>query len=596
MSEYSVAEKPYHIAIVDHILDNVHGQIGLTPVENAIERLPIFKRLHNISQLGLVNRIFPCAVHTRYSHSLGVMHVASLMTESINGKFRVPFFDDDDIQVIRLAGLLHDIGHYPMSHNIEAAYKARLRPKEPVHEHLDTYVNCPAFLYPPQKETKSENEPSKSRSSLSNYSGSQSMHHEYIGYEIITNNKTLFDAVRDNYVLIYDGEDNEKKLNPFYNYKKEKNATYSIDEIDSIVRKIMTVIGNIVIGNYSYKDASETEDNVFFDKYSAMVQLIHSEMDADNIDYLLRDATFSGTTYGTMDMSLLISALTVSKLTYEYENNGITYTGSKFLVGILKKRAGCVEQFLLSKYMAYGQVVFSKYVSILEAMLFRVACKLITDDGKYGRKQLKALVQNANTQRDYLDFNDSYILNRIRTFQDDIGQYCVPSPDQEMFIQINDNLAFDMMEEVSSVSLKRDTLIRNIKKSDLYKSFCKVCNKLGDQTEKEVQASSLLTELISYRFESYSLTKQLPYDVFLKTFENDQSTPLLSFQSHYFRLANGIPVLETNSLYSLSGTPQGSNKLPQLVVDLESSLLHEIYSLSFVFLRKYKIENNMSSY
>jgi len=464
-----------------------------------------------------------------------------------------------------------------------------------VYEHLDTYVNCPSFLYPPQKKAKTEKKPSKRKSSLSNYSGAQGMHHEYIGYEIITNNKTLFEAVRNNYVLIYDGEDNDKKLNPFYNYKGEKNATYTIDEIDGIVKKIMTAIGNIVIGNYSYKDASETEDHVFFDKYSAMVQLIHSEMDADNIDYLLRDATFSGTTYGTMDMSLLISALTVSKLTYEYENDGVSYSGNKYLVGILKKRAGCVEQFLLSKYMAYGQVVFSKYVSILEAMLFRVACKLMTEDRKYGREKLKALVKNANTQRDYLDFNDSYILNRIRTFQDDIGQYRFPSPDQEMFIQINDNLAFDMMEEVSSVSLKRDVLIDNIKKTDLYKSFCRVCGKLGDQIEQSAQASSLLTELMSYRFESYSLTKQLPYDVFLKTYENDQSTPLLSFQSHYFRLANGIPVLETNGHYFHNGASKGTHKLPQLVVDLESSLLHEMYPLSFVFLRRYKVENNETS-
>ena len=59
----------YKIEIVNSILDNVHGFIGLTPVENTIERLPVFKRLQNISQLGLTNRIFPCALHNRYIHS-----------------------------------------------------------------------------------------------------------------------------------------------------------------------------------------------------------------------------------------------------------------------------------------------------------------------------------------------------------------------------------------------------------------------------------------------------------------------------------------------------------------------------------------------
>ena len=77
-------ENSYRIQIKDHILDNIYGQIGLTEVEKYIERLPIFKRLHNISQLGLVKLIFPCALHTRYTHSIGVMHIAGEMAMRIN--------------------------------------------------------------------------------------------------------------------------------------------------------------------------------------------------------------------------------------------------------------------------------------------------------------------------------------------------------------------------------------------------------------------------------------------------------------------------------------------------------------------------------
>ena len=62
------------MVFVNYILDNVHGFIGLTFMEDKIERLPIFKRLQDISQLGLVKRIFPGALHNRYIHSLGVMH------------------------------------------------------------------------------------------------------------------------------------------------------------------------------------------------------------------------------------------------------------------------------------------------------------------------------------------------------------------------------------------------------------------------------------------------------------------------------------------------------------------------------------------
>lgn len=49
----------YHLKISDHILDSLYGQIGITEVEKQIERLAIFKRLHSVSQLGLVNWIFP---------------------------------------------------------------------------------------------------------------------------------------------------------------------------------------------------------------------------------------------------------------------------------------------------------------------------------------------------------------------------------------------------------------------------------------------------------------------------------------------------------------------------------------------------------
>lgn len=589
---YSVSQKPYHIAIADRILDSVHGQIGLTPVEREIERLPIFKRLHNISQLGLVNRIFPCAVHTRYSHSLGVMHVAALMTESINGKFRVPFFSDDDIQVIRLAGLLHDIGHYPMSHNVEMVYKSDFETKDPVKKQLDTYVNCPKMLYP-------EKIASKPSSFLEDYCGSaKDLHHERMGQRIITHNADLFDKVKYNYVLMYDDEESKtRKLNPFFSYKKatkrKKEITYTEKEVDDIVRSVMATIGAIVIGNYAFQDEQLTEDikHYPFDKYSAMVQLIHSELDADNIDYLLRDASFSGTSYGTMDMSLLISALTVSKMSYEYtSDNSVQYKGIKYLVGIQKKRIGCVEQFLMSKYMAYSQVVFSKYVSILEAMLFRVSIKLFDDhNSPYAKNNLTKLVETSKTSSQFLDFNDSYIFHRIRTFKDSMGGYAPPSPDNEMFIQINNNLAFYVDKEVSSVSLDKKQLIKSIKNTSLYKEFCKVYRELGDDTESVLQSNGKLTKLLSFRFETYSLTKQLPYDIFLQKYPTDVSTPSLSYKSHYYRLANGIPVLEESEYLFNEDSPD--HKLPQLVVDLESSLLHEIYPLCFVYLRKYIIDN-----
>ena len=205
----------YHLKISDHILDSLYGQIGITEVEKQIERLAIFKRLHSVSQLGLVNWIFPCALHTRYTHSIGVMHVAGQMAEHINQNVWKPlggknFFDDCDIQIIRLAGLLHDIGHYPMSHNVEQAYRDAGNKigyeQEQVSQHLKYYVNCPDYLQPghPSKKALGPNDEEFSKE----YEGSRWPHHESAGQKIVAHNKDLAAVVKYNFVLLHVSEDN----------------------------------------------------------------------------------------------------------------------------------------------------------------------------------------------------------------------------------------------------------------------------------------------------------------------------------------------------------------------------------------------------
>ena len=113
---------PYRLEFIDKILDNVHGFIEFTAVEKEILELPIFKRLQGIKQLSLTNWIFPGAEHTRFIHSLGVMYLADQMAVQLR-------YSDEQRQLVRLAGLLHDIGHYPLSHVGEQAYKSL--PRDP---------------------------------------------------------------------------------------------------------------------------------------------------------------------------------------------------------------------------------------------------------------------------------------------------------------------------------------------------------------------------------------------------------------------------------------------------------------------------------
>lgn len=101
------------------IRDPVHGSIQILDEEIDIIEAPFFQRLKNIKQLGFTENIFPGATHTRYLHSIGVMDVS---TKVFNQLFKGFTLDGNLLKLketVRLACLLHDIGHAPLSHTTE---------------------------------------------------------------------------------------------------------------------------------------------------------------------------------------------------------------------------------------------------------------------------------------------------------------------------------------------------------------------------------------------------------------------------------------------------------------------------------------------
>ena len=102
----------------------VHGDIELTREEIALIDTPEFQRLRGIKQLGSAYLVFPGAMHSRFEHSIGVLHMTDRMIEGVN---KHAVFDPhgcravsaDERRVLRIAALLHDITHIPFGHNIE---------------------------------------------------------------------------------------------------------------------------------------------------------------------------------------------------------------------------------------------------------------------------------------------------------------------------------------------------------------------------------------------------------------------------------------------------------------------------------------------
>ncbi|MGE4133121.1 MAG: HD domain-containing protein [Bdellovibrionales bacterium] len=101
--------------------DPIHGNIPLVDAEVSVLDCRAYQRLRAIKQLGFSEFSFPGATHNRYLHSLGVCHLAGQAFDSIFAGYK--FGKADNLrrlrQTVRLAALLHDIGHGPLSHASE---------------------------------------------------------------------------------------------------------------------------------------------------------------------------------------------------------------------------------------------------------------------------------------------------------------------------------------------------------------------------------------------------------------------------------------------------------------------------------------------
>ncbi|HVH16176.1 MAG TPA: HD domain-containing protein [Candidatus Angelobacter sp.] len=111
-------------------LDPIHGRIEIPPWLQRIDRSPSVRRMMFIRQLGLKAYIdFPGAIHTRYLHGLGSMHLAGkigdLLAEKEKEKGHISTAENlrASKNTLMAAGFLHDIGHGPFSHAVDHAMK-----------------------------------------------------------------------------------------------------------------------------------------------------------------------------------------------------------------------------------------------------------------------------------------------------------------------------------------------------------------------------------------------------------------------------------------------------------------------------------------
>jgi len=116
------------------IKDPVHGYVYITEQEKeVIDSYPV-QRLHRLRQLAGSEYVYPGANHTRFEHSIGVMYLASRVVENSGIS---QYISEDEAKLVKIAGLLHDVGHGPFSHVFEHLLDRELGK---THEDLTTWI------------------------------------------------------------------------------------------------------------------------------------------------------------------------------------------------------------------------------------------------------------------------------------------------------------------------------------------------------------------------------------------------------------------------------------------------------------------------
>jgi uncharacterized protein len=280
------------------IKDPIHGSIEVNSAEVAVLDSREFQRLRAIKQLGFAEFSFPGATHNRYIHSVGVMHLAGRAFDSIFKSFKFSSTDARDRlrQVVRLGALLHDIGHGPLSHTTE---------------------------------------------------------------EVMPN----VDALK---ITAYAG----RKPLPGMSKTHDRKAThedYTIkmltdSPLSEIIRRSFPNISPMHIACLVDRSLQVPDD--FFKDHDldfrpVLSQIVSSEMDVDRMDYLERDAYYTGTNYGRVELGWLIGNLTCHAV------------DGKMHLALNRRALYTFDDFLISRHHMYLMVYFHHKSIIFEEMLHR---------------------------------------------------------------------------------------------------------------------------------------------------------------------------------------------------------------------------------
>ncbi|MCK5676844.1 MAG: HD domain-containing protein [Flavobacteriaceae bacterium] len=351
--------------------DNIHGFIGVTKLESEIIDKPIFQRLRNIRQLGLLDYVFPGALHNRFNHSIGVLHIADKMVVSLQDKG----FLEGRRKIIRMAALLHDIGHYPLSHLVESVVLEDAKSKIPTTD---------------------------------------------IVIELEGENQLEFDFVSNKiHELNVELHDSRNKKKDFAHHEIISNIVIRKTEIYEILRK----------------EFSETQINEIMQIISGSFQgpeglIIHSELDADRFDYLIRDSHQTGVIYGLFDFDQIIRNLEL----FEPEDNRLV---------VNEKARKALEHYLMCRYFLYTTVIYHKTMVSFDIIVKNAYKGLLERKMVWSYSDLIKNFEKPELVKKFIQYNDLSFFDILQKVYDGDRPW-----DETKKYEISDDLLFSSIESI----------------------------------------------------------------------------------------------------------------------------------------------------
>ena len=296
--------------------DNVLGPIELPDPVVAIIDSASFQRLRRLDQLGLASLVFPSARHTRFSHSLGSFEIMGRVLRQLG------IGDKHGAKVLRAGALLHDLGHYPLSHVLE--YPAVVLHQ---HEQDDRDVE------PKDGETPGRLDPSSTDDWLQFTANAfaQKVVDSEAGHEALTAQVIQHDSNLRTEVDAYVG--------PCHSHQ---------DVIDVI---------------------SKRSKRLFWR------QLVSSALDVDRLDYLVRDSFNTGTRFGSIELDHLIRRLALVEH---------AAAGEKIVCADARGKAH-LEHYMLARHFMYSQVIYHRVTTGFAVLAGALWLRMrYAENGKFG--------------------------------------------------------------------------------------------------------------------------------------------------------------------------------------------------------------------